>query len=295
MKRRTLLAIPIGGMLVAFSNPVFGGDVLVRPSIKSPNFVHNVSGWSINRDGSAEFQNLLARATINLGAGPDIILDSATGSITIFSAAGNPIIVIDSAGLRLFQDIVGGGLVGAIQPDDLILIDPGVPDQFEVLPTGSGIDALIAGVSLRSSPKCVIRSNNVNTTINAAAEKAFNFAGATVEVDTDNMADVANDQIVFTTAGTYLVGAACRHEGTAAGGLRRVLDIGKTNFVSGNNIVRREIVLGAPDWSVISMLHQFAANDVIKLGIFSDQGGAVDCNWGHATYGTKFWATRLGD
>jgi len=48
-----------------FSNSILGGAAaLTRPAIKSPNFVHNVSGWSINKDGSAEFNNLTARGTI---------------------------------------------------------------------------------------------------------------------------------------------------------------------------------------------------------------------------------------
>src|SRR6266540_2524625 len=38
-----------------FTNPIVGGTALVRPAIKSPNYVPGVSGWSINRDGSAEF------------------------------------------------------------------------------------------------------------------------------------------------------------------------------------------------------------------------------------------------
>lgn len=44
---------------MAFSNPITGGQgTLVRPAIKSPDYVPGVSGWSINRDGSAEFNDL---------------------------------------------------------------------------------------------------------------------------------------------------------------------------------------------------------------------------------------------
>jgi hypothetical protein len=49
---------------VSFSNPVTGGQgALIRPAIKSPNYVPGVSGWSINRTGSAEFNNLTVRGT----------------------------------------------------------------------------------------------------------------------------------------------------------------------------------------------------------------------------------------
>lgn len=49
-----------------FNNPILGGGgVLQYPAIKSGDFVHNVSGYTINKDGSAEFNNLVIRGTIN--------------------------------------------------------------------------------------------------------------------------------------------------------------------------------------------------------------------------------------
>jgi hypothetical protein len=50
---------------VTFRNPILGagGSTLLRPAIQSPNFVHGVSGWSINRAGNAEFNDLTIRGT----------------------------------------------------------------------------------------------------------------------------------------------------------------------------------------------------------------------------------------
>lgn len=46
-------------MAGGFNNPLVGdGGGLVYPSIHSPNFVHGVSGWTINKDGSAEFRSI---------------------------------------------------------------------------------------------------------------------------------------------------------------------------------------------------------------------------------------------
>ena len=42
-------------------NPVVGGTVLRRAAIQSPNFVTGSAGWTINQDGSAEFNNLVIR------------------------------------------------------------------------------------------------------------------------------------------------------------------------------------------------------------------------------------------
>jgi hypothetical protein len=55
-----------------FTNPVFGGNTLIRPAIQSPNYSPGVTGWSINRDGSAELNNLTLRGTF---VGNDWILN----------------------------------------------------------------------------------------------------------------------------------------------------------------------------------------------------------------------------
>lgn len=45
-----------------FNDPIIGGGgSLVYPSIHSPNFLTGVRGWSINKNGSAEFNNLTVR------------------------------------------------------------------------------------------------------------------------------------------------------------------------------------------------------------------------------------------
>lgn len=55
-------------MTFPFSNSITGADgTLIRPAIKSPNFVTLVSGWSINKDGTAELNDALIRGTIIVG------------------------------------------------------------------------------------------------------------------------------------------------------------------------------------------------------------------------------------
>lgn len=66
-----------------FSNPVFGGNVLIRPALKSPNYQAGLLGWQIARDGSAEFNNLTIRGTFN---GTNFIINSAG----IFLYTGTP-------------------------------------------------------------------------------------------------------------------------------------------------------------------------------------------------------------
>lgn len=48
-------------MALESQNNILGGTVLMRAAIRSPNFVTGSSGWSINNDGSAEFNNIVIR------------------------------------------------------------------------------------------------------------------------------------------------------------------------------------------------------------------------------------------
>lgn len=57
-----------------FTNQILGGqNKLIRPNIQSPDYVPGVSGWTINKDGSAEFNNMTVRGTFN---GTDYVINS---------------------------------------------------------------------------------------------------------------------------------------------------------------------------------------------------------------------------
>lgn len=65
-----------------FQDELAGGIVLVRPELRSPNYVAGTSGWSVNVDGSAEFTNLIVRSSD--GASQDVVIDD--GQIDFGSA-----------------------------------------------------------------------------------------------------------------------------------------------------------------------------------------------------------------
>lgn len=65
---------------MAFDQSATAGDTLVAGSIHSPNFATGSSGWTINRDGSAEFQDVLVRGTIT---GSTIIGSTIVGGTII--------------------------------------------------------------------------------------------------------------------------------------------------------------------------------------------------------------------
>lgn len=86
-----------------FTNPIVAGEDLVRPSIRSPDYIPGVSGWTINRDGSAEFNNINIRGEGLFGTpGGQRVEISNTGIIRIYDTANNLVVQLDKDGLQLF-------------------------------------------------------------------------------------------------------------------------------------------------------------------------------------------------
>lgn len=95
-----------------FSNPIIGGGgSLVYPSIHSPGYSAGIRGWSINKDGSAEFNDLTIRGTF---FGTDFIISA--GGVFLYSgtpAHGNLAISLAPAATTTDPEgntVQGGGL-----------------------------------------------------------------------------------------------------------------------------------------------------------------------------------------
>jgi hypothetical protein len=77
-----------------FANSIVGGQgALIRQAIHSPNFVTGTTGWSINKDGSAEFHDILL-------TGGSLVVSGAGQGVFVYSSApalGNLIVSIASA------------------------------------------------------------------------------------------------------------------------------------------------------------------------------------------------------
>lgn len=88
---------------MTFGNPILGGQgTLIRNAIKSPNYVPGVSGWSINKDGSAEFNDLVVRGSIivNSSNGSSVqILANDGGRIVFYPPTMTGITINDPASI----------------------------------------------------------------------------------------------------------------------------------------------------------------------------------------------------
>jgi hypothetical protein len=91
---------------MSFTDPIVGGESkLIRSAIQSPNYIAGISGWTINRDGSVEFNNALIRGSVSAGGG--VVLLDATG-VTVQSTST----------LEIYKISRTGGFVAARNPDD---------------------------------------------------------------------------------------------------------------------------------------------------------------------------------
>lgn len=51
---------------MGFRNPIVAGIKLIREAIQSPDYQTGVQGWTVNQDGTAEFQQIIARGALQV-------------------------------------------------------------------------------------------------------------------------------------------------------------------------------------------------------------------------------------
>lgn len=104
---------------MGFSNPIVGGEDLIRSGIRSPNYVAGSAGWRIAQDGSAEFNNVLIRGTLRTAAPPNKRIEIGTtqvNRIDFYSGDANEVgqsyIQSTYALNRAFLELVSGATAG---------------------------------------------------------------------------------------------------------------------------------------------------------------------------------------
>jgi hypothetical protein len=190
---------------MTFQDPVVGGTVLIRPAIRSPNYVPGVSGWSVNIDGSAEFNNLTIRGEFR---GNNFILNSdgffmysgvpGAGNLIASIAAssgndefGNPYLVGlmnyqgtgftgFSGGNVYFGDIADGfpvaAFIGAVGTTGITIFSPQTNDPDQSAVTLSEGDTSL-GWSDNNYPRFDFESGTMVRVQNAIAKAS----GTTIE------------------------------------------------------------------------------------------------------------------
>jgi hypothetical protein len=91
---------------VAFSDPIVAGTELIRDAIHSAGYVAGVSGWTINKDGTAEFSNLTARGSMEVTGAPQ-------KRIKVYVKGGIPVIEFRDDDGDIYE-IAGYGTANAL-------------------------------------------------------------------------------------------------------------------------------------------------------------------------------------
>lgn len=109
----------VGPSQLEWDDPIAAADgSLVYPALKSPNYVAGTSGWKIDRDGDAEFNEINVRGSAVFGnpTGERIELTD-TGDLEIYTAGGALLATINEEGIKFYNGI--GDVVAWI--DDLAM------------------------------------------------------------------------------------------------------------------------------------------------------------------------------
>lgn len=89
-----------------FTDPIVADTTLVRDAIQSPDYISGSTGWTINRDGTAEFNNVTVRGTI-------------TGSVIEVTGSSSYILVYDPSGSYIQLSDTSSSAIIDMRPADL--------------------------------------------------------------------------------------------------------------------------------------------------------------------------------
>lgn len=126
-----------------FQDDLAAGIVLVRPALRSPNYVAGSAGWNVAQDGTAEFNNVVVRGTVvaRNAAGatatltpdaPSGISDTTAPGLQLAMASGD----VTPASLTEFDDTFSRGLyLRSPSPVDIVSSSEGT-DYAAIRATG---------------------------------------------------------------------------------------------------------------------------------------------------------------
>lgn len=169
---------------MTFTNPITGGQgTLVRPAIKSQDYVPGSSGWSINRDGSAEFNNVVIRDG-EIVSGTELFYNGTP-------AAGNLVASISgTSGTDPYGNFYFAGITSYDSSGRYINMENGF------VTISSPLNSFSAGIQA-SQPETLLLFSGQTAVLTAAAELQLT---AGVEGGTTGTADAAKVYVTGSSA-----------------------------------------------------------------------------------------------
>lgn len=192
---------------MAWSNPILGGNnTLIRQAIKSADYVAGVSGWTVNADGSAEFNDIVVRgefSTTSANGSSVRIYSTALGSnidVLPASATGHTINTGSISGRTLENP-----LDGTVR-SDMLIFGPTVDND----PTGS------IEVGSYGGRGYVIIDGDFSVS-GGIGETNFYRPGSLVKTSDTTMEDIPNSTIDILDGATYKIDSWYAYDGPTGG------------------------------------------------------------------------------
>jgi uncharacterized repeat protein (TIGR02543 family) len=193
------------------------GDITLRGSVESYNYVSGESGWSINKDGGAEFNDVIVRGSLITDMGGIADMDSDQVQVLYWAGTSHeerenaPFIVYSDGSMKATKGTFGGVFTGDIEIGNISIIDPSSSSGNDAILTIRNGDSGIKRIQLRDTgysnfaQDIWITDNFDNPTIqlnqsgyvnanggyivneNSLTSDGLNIGGATIFGDSDNM------------------------------------------------------------------------------------------------------------
>lgn len=181
---------------MSFGNPILGGaSTLIREAIKSPNYSVGVSGWTVNRGGTAEFNDATVRGAVSAGAGT---------------------VLLNAGGLNIHSSVTGkqsdininAQFLARRYPDDgqsqaQLVVDSALGGEVIL----NAIPSTVAGISLSSALIFASRTDTVTDSTPKLTIQGTRIAGkATPSIilsGGNSTSNVSNANIQADTANTF--------------------------------------------------------------------------------------------
>ncbi len=103
-----------------FRNPILGGTQLVRDAINSEGYTPGSAGWSINRNGSAEFNGVVIRAG-QVVSGTALYYNGTPALGTLVAS------ISATAGVDAYGNAYPAGIAGITPSSNWVRLDPSTP------------------------------------------------------------------------------------------------------------------------------------------------------------------------
>lgn len=195
--------------MIEFAYSIVAGTVLVIDRIQSPNYVTGVSGWTINQDGSVEFNSATIRGTLIAGGG-NVSL-GATGLNIHSSVTGKQFDINQNAGFlaREFPDtgaaaemVVFPGAFGDSNGGAIIL-SPTNPSTINGNTFGAAIiQTEFDVIGAQDRPLLALKSPNVTTLEKAVINM---FGQRSTSGTDDSVIDLDAATVNITAPGNFTI------------------------------------------------------------------------------------------